>query len=169
MKYFAYGSNMCTNRLKERVPSCESLSVAVLKEHRLRFHKKSKKDGSGKCNAYYTGNRHDEVIGVVFEIDPADKLKLDRAEGLRHGYNKKAVRVSWKKGRLAAFMYEADEWAIDDTLRPYTWYKDVVIKGATEHNLPEAYVKHLEAVPADIDPDSQREQAKRQIINAHGG
>ena len=46
-------------------------------------------------------------------------------------------------------MYEADDWAIDDSLRPYTWYKDFVVDGAKEHDLPEAYIKKLESVLAD--------------------
>jgi gamma-glutamylcyclotransferase (GGCT)/AIG2-like uncharacterized protein YtfP len=168
MKYFAYGSNMFTERLRERTRSCRFLTAAVLREYTLKFHKKST-DGSGKCNAYYTGNKDDEVIGVVFDIDPMDKPGLDEFEGLGSGYHEKTVRLSSTKGQLTAFMYEADECAIDDSLRPYAWYKDLVMEGAKEHNLPQAYKKPFEMVPADIDPDSVREEANRRIINTHGG
>jgi hypothetical protein len=50
-EYFAYGSNMETARLRERMPSAKPLGVAKLSGHELRFHKRSK-DGSGKCNAF---------------------------------------------------------------------------------------------------------------------
>src|SRR5438128_1900656 len=49
MLYFAYGSNMLTQRLKARVPSASPKTVAVLFDHGLRFHKRSQ-DGSGKCD-----------------------------------------------------------------------------------------------------------------------
>ena len=48
--YFAYGSNLHPERLRERVPSAESLGVARLEAHVLRFHKRGR-DGSGKCDA----------------------------------------------------------------------------------------------------------------------
>src|SRR5690348_15499711 len=48
MLYFAYGSNMCTNRLraKDRVPSAEFVQTARLAKHIFRFHKRSDKDCS---------------------------------------------------------------------------------------------------------------------------
>jgi hypothetical protein len=49
--YFAYGSNMSTARLRERMPSCKPLGTATLPGHALRFHKRST-DKSGKCNAF---------------------------------------------------------------------------------------------------------------------
>ena len=147
--YFAYGSNMCTNRLRERAPSCNFVAVGAVPRYILKFHKKSK-DGSGKCNAYYTGNEQDTIIGAIFDIDPADKRKLENAEGLGSGYHEKEVKVYYKQGNIKAFMYEADDWAIDDSLQPYTWYKDFVVQGAKEHNLPEDYIKELEAVPSNI-------------------
>lgn len=65
--YFAYGSNMSSVRLKERAPSSRAVGVAQLPEYVLKFHKRSK-DGSGKCNALFTGVATDVVFGVVFEM-----------------------------------------------------------------------------------------------------
>jgi gamma-glutamylcyclotransferase len=53
MYYFAYGSNMSLSRLRERVPSAEAVGCFSLNGHDLRFHKLSK-DGSGKCDAFFT-------------------------------------------------------------------------------------------------------------------
>src|SRR5207248_632051 len=78
VKYFAYGSNMLTKRLRERVPSARFSAVTPLSKHVLRFHKLSEgKAGSqsGKCNAYFTGNEQDVVYGVVFDIDRNEKVK----------------------------------------------------------------------------------------------
>lgn len=88
MKYFAYGSNMCTNRLKGRVPSCKFYDVGKLKGYILKFHKRSS-DGSGKCNVIPSGNAKDEIIGVVFDIDEDEKGCLNEAEG--QGYRETMV------------------------------------------------------------------------------
>ena len=39
MLYFSYGSNMSLQRMKERVPGAELISIATLFEHQLKFHK----------------------------------------------------------------------------------------------------------------------------------
>ena len=147
---------MCTNRLRHRVPSCRFHAVAKLQGHTLKFHKCSK-DGSGKCNAFRTGSQADYVIGVVFEIDAAEKKDLDRAEGLCHGYRDTCVSVETSQELIEAWMYVAEPTAIDDRLAPYTWYKDFVLDGAREHGLPAAYIAGTEAVEARQDRDPIRE------------
>ena len=99
MHYFAYGSNMSTSRLRERVPSAEALGCFALGGHDLRFHKPSK-DGSGKCDAYLTKNAVNIIYGVLFKIDPKEKPALDKAEGLGYGYNQKEITVTASDGSL---------------------------------------------------------------------
>ena len=55
MLCFAYGSNVCSGRLRERVPSAVPVRVARLLNHSLRFHKRSG-DHSGKCDAWRVTN-----------------------------------------------------------------------------------------------------------------
>jgi hypothetical protein len=119
MLYFAYGSNMSIRRLidPKRVPSARKLCVARLPEHHLKFHKKSS-DGSAKCDAYYTGDKKDFIIGVLFEIAESDKENLDKAEGLGSGYEEKAVLVRTGSGDQKAVMYSATD--IESCLKPYT-------------------------------------------------
>jgi len=119
MKCFAYGSNMCTARLRYRVPHCKAVITATLRQHTLRFHKRSQ-DGSGKCNACCTGSEIDNVIGVVFEIPQSEKPALDEAEGLGHGYHEEDVTVFAADEPIPVKFYLADDDAIDDTLLPYT-------------------------------------------------
>jgi hypothetical protein len=50
----------------------------------------------------------------------------------------------------------------DDSLQPYSWYKNFVLAGAEEHRLPAEYVEsRIGAVHAIRDPDPQRAQARR--------
>jgi len=162
--YFAYGSNMSTARLRSRMPSCKPLGTATLPGHALRFHKRST-DKSGKCNAFASGNGNG-VIGVMFSFDPAERAKLDKAEGVGSGYERAMVTVINKKGRRRKVLtYLATPDYIDDSLKPYGWYKDFVLAGAKEHGLPPKYVaEYIQPVEAIDDPDKAREKKQRAML-----
>jgi len=157
IKYFAYGSNMCSGRLRDRVP-CEFVAIAKLTSHQLRFHKLSKKDHSSKCDAFRTGVATDEVWGVVYDIPASKKPVLDAFEGLGYGYHDSEVLVTLSSGgQLAARTYTAAPKFIRTGLAPYTWYKAYVQAGAIEHGLPLEYVAaSIEPVAAGTDPDKER-------------
>jgi hypothetical protein len=165
--YFAYGSNMSTPRLRYRVPGCRFTFVARLPNYKLCFHKRSN-DGSVKCNAFGTAKPTDAVIGAVYQIPTNEKPALDDAEGLGSGYHEGIVPVlSPKGGEVVVCTYIADASFIDDNLQPYSWYKDFVLAGAEEHQLPPEYVEsRIRAVHAIGDPNPRREQARRAEIKA---
>lgn len=143
IRYFAYGSNMSSARLSapDRVPSCVPVGIATLPGYTLRFHKRSK-DGSGKCNALFTGNSDDKVIGVIFDLPLTQKAALDRAEGLGSGYDEIKVNLTLPDGTSTeAVAYTANPEWIDDNLRPYDWYRNYVLAGAEEHCLPADYIE----------------------------
>jgi gamma-glutamylcyclotransferase len=155
MLYFSYGSNMSTPRLAKRVPSARAIAVATLREHELRFHKVSSRDGSAKCDIVPTSIESVVVHGIVFRIEAAEKAELDRQEGLGNGYEEKRVRVLTRDGEsLEAATYYATRTR--PGLKPYGWYKEHVLRGAREHGLPVAYVRAIESVDAVRDPDSAR-------------
>ena len=144
-RYFAYGSNLSTARLRERAPSARPLGVGRLPRHALRWHKRGR-DGSGKCDAAFTGCPADEVWGVLFTIDCAEKPRLDAAEGLGIGYVEKVVQVLTTTGRMDARTYQAKPDQVDAALRPFEWYWRHVLHGAREHGLPAAYVAAIERI-----------------------
>lgn len=155
--YFAYGSNMCTARLRKGVPSCNPLGIATLPDHELRFHKRGS-DESAKCNAFARGNSAG-VIGVLYSFDPAERAKLDEAEGVGGGYEHAMVTVINEKGRRRKVLtYLATADYIDDSLKPYGWYKDAILAGGTEHGLPEEYVaEFIQSVETIDDPNATRD------------
>lgn len=155
MLYFAYGSNLSSKRLRQRVPSAVRVAVARLPGHALRFHKESRVDGSAKCDAWESGDPGDQVLGVVYEIQVGHKPGLDRVEGLGEGYEEKQVRVELEAGGgIEAFTYYAT--LIRRDLRPLDWYKRHVLVGARENGLPEAYIREIEAVSSIPDSDKLR-------------
>lgn len=165
--YFAYGSNMHSARLYYRAPNSHVRFVAHLPRHRLYFHKLSA-DGSAKCNALFTGVATDAVVGVIYEIPTNEKLNLNRAEGLGFGYHEESLNVVSPDGEeIQVCTYIADNAAIRNNLKPYSWYKDFVLAGAEEHRLPSEYVdSRIRAVLAILDPDKTRERKRRAEIKA---
>lgn len=160
---FAYGSNMLTRRLQERVPSARWVAVAILAGHELRWHKVGK-DQSGKCDVVQVAAPQAKVIGVVHEILVSEKPTLDAAEGLGHGYDEKRVVLETAGGAMQAQTYFATH--IDPSRVPYSWYKALVVAGARQHGLPETYIATLEATIASADADAARAAKHFAIANA---
>ena len=158
MKYFAYGSNMSLRRLTRRAPSAKRLGLCILKQHSLRFHKVSHRDGSAKCDAFFTGQPQDFIVGSLFVIAERDKAALDEVEGLGKGYQQKIVHVHNAQQQLSeAFTYYATD--IDDKLLPYSWYLNHVIQGAKEIGVPLDYLN----TPCITDANQARDAAERAI------
>jgi len=142
--YFAYGSNLSTERLQARVPSARARCRGRLTRHALRWHKLGR-DGSGKCDIVPT-TTSSVVWGVLFDVSRDEKHALDAVEGLGIGYFEKEVRIVTDDGERRALTYHANPARIDAALRPFDWYKDHVVRGAREHGLPADYIRELERV-----------------------
>ena len=163
--YFAYGSNMLTRRLKapERAPSAEFVDTGYIARRRLTFDKLSR-DDSGKCDAEETGNESDRVYGVIFEISYKEKPDLDRVEGCGKGYELETVDVITKQRTVLAQTYIATRK--QRPLRPYHWYKALVVAGAVEHDLPNSYVEWLRVFESEEDPRANRRAENEAILFA---
>jgi len=165
-KYFAYGSNLLKARLCEHAPSALFRAVGYLPGHTVRYNKRSK-DGSGKCNLVRT-NENDRVYGVVYDFLDQEKPSLDTHEGLGRGYHTEEIRVITEDGETGAYTYVADDNAVDDSLKPYSWYKELVVEGAKRHSLPTKYIEQLLCVNAVKDPDREREERNRGLLGGSG-
>ncbi|MGI9307008.1 MAG: gamma-glutamylcyclotransferase family protein [Gammaproteobacteria bacterium] len=153
MKHFAYGSNMSQKQMQCR---CKASSpqkldgIFSLAKHALAFHKQSKKDDSGKCNACYTGEDGDNVLGVVYEIGEADMHSLDEYEGHPTQYRRKPVCVISESGnKICAEVYFACKDTIKEGLCPTAGYKSTVLSGAEEAGFPAEYIAKIKAVKTD--------------------
>jgi gamma-glutamylcyclotransferase (GGCT)/AIG2-like uncharacterized protein YtfP len=80
--YFAYGSNLCESRMKQRCPSARFRCRALLKHHCLAFTRTSK---TGNGTADVLPSIDSDVWGVVYDIDDSELPQLDRAEGYHPG------------------------------------------------------------------------------------
>ena len=161
--YFAYGSNLHPMRLIERVPSAELVSIAKHPEHKLTFNKKSN-DGSSKCNIYNTGDESDLIHGAIYRLNTEHKSDLDRFEGKGYGYIDAQITVQDNENVYNCFTYIAQQSHITDRLKPYHWYKRLVVLGAQYLNFPDSYISSIEAVESVEDPDINRRKEKESLI-----
>lgn len=152
--YFAYGSNLATHRLLQRIPEARIHQVATLQGHRLCFHKNDAGQ-SGKCDIQATEDHNDIVYGVIYLISPNGKEALDYYEGHGFGYQSKTIEITTLDGdRLEALTYYAID--IDVIQQPYHWYKEHVLRGAREHGFPDDYVAMIEEQESIDDDDEER-------------
>ena len=161
---FCYGSNLSVTRMRARAREARVAGVGRLAGHALRFHKRGR-DGSAKADAFRTDAAEDFLWGVVYELADRDKRSLDRAEGLGVHYLEHEVDVEVEAGRLMrAWVYCASPDRIDVSLRPYSWYRHLVLDGARHHRLPAAYLEALGAVETVEDPDPERHARELAVL-----
>jgi gamma-glutamylcyclotransferase (GGCT)/AIG2-like uncharacterized protein YtfP len=138
--YFAYGSNLLSERMRSRVASARHVCGAWVDGKRLTFGKRGR-DGSGK--ATLVAEIGARVWGALYAIDPAHWEQLD---GFEPGYERVALDVTTeRRERVTAATYIAPETASDPVA--FSWYKRLLIDGAREHGLPEPYIDSLRRLP----------------------
>lgn len=135
---------MKTDRLLSRVPSAKVVGRGKIFDRKLVFNKKSR-DGSGKANLEDSSG--DVVWGVLYEISSSELRLLDKIEG---GYHRLTMHVQKDDETLIeAEVYASNELAFEAI--PFDWYKELLICGAQEHQLPREYVKFLKGFPSKRD------------------
>lgn len=162
MLYFCYGSNLLLQRLQCRSPEARIHTVAVLEDYSLVFHKRGV-DGSGKCHIERATDRPSRVHGVLAEIPRRSRAVLHRAE---QGYDLCQIEVTTPAGKAEAHAFMArPEW-LDSALRPFCWYKQYVLHGALQHELPAEYVAGIRNVLSVADADVSRAAVNRQVLES---
>ncbi|MBI4694853.1 MAG: gamma-glutamylcyclotransferase [Gammaproteobacteria bacterium] len=160
LRYLAYGSNLHPGRLGARIAIEGFLGTTALPGWRLTFDKRGA-DGSAKCDLKHTGMAGDCAWGAVYALDPAAKATLDAIEGLGKGYGERELIVP-ELGAVA--LYVASGSALDPTLVPFDWYREIVVAGARHHGFPASYVASIAAVAACRDPDAERAAKHRELL-----
>ena len=145
VRFFAVGSNMDEELLRNWIPSAERLSIASLSGFTLRWHKRSSE--GGKLAPLRTGQPDDVVWGVVYEVDGLAWRQID--EGQRDaGYREEHVAVVAPDGaEHDASVYVACAEMIDDSITPMRSYRDPIVKAARANGLPAEYVDELARTP----------------------
>jgi len=148
MKYFAYGSNMDSNRMKERGINFAKREHAIIKGWKLEFNKVSfKNPKEGYANIVMKENS--VVEGVLYEIPDSDLKTLDRYEGYPTHYGRIKIIVIMDNGeKVEAVTYVAKPDKVKDGLKPSREYLSHLLKGCDL--LSEEYcnkLRRLERLP----------------------
>ncbi|XP_046585205.1 LOW QUALITY PROTEIN: gamma-glutamylcyclotransferase-like [Haliotis rubra] len=165
--YFAYGSNLLAKRLLLKNPTAQFLHTARLDDYRLTFDSPRATHTMPWAGAPATIRRCPGscVWGVIWQLDMADSDNLD---SMNHNgcdlpseldmadsdnldmqevfYQRRTVTVTTPDGTTyTCRTYELDgEFDISHTPSPQ--YKDVIVRGAKQSGLPQAYISQLEAI-----------------------
>lgn len=118
-RYFAYGSNLWMPRMRERCPSARVVGPSLLHGWTAVCDKPST-DGSAKLNI--RPDADGAVAGVVYQIDDAERPRLDAAEPRYRAIETPAG---------LAYAYDGPP----TLARPHDWYVDLVVAGARSHGL----------------------------------
>ena len=154
MLYFAYGSNLDPDQMRERCPGSHVVGLAELPDHRLTFPLYSERWGGGAAGV---ARAHGSTVwGALYELSETDLAALDRFEGWKGAgdhhnlYDRELVTVA---------LTRADDGSVPRRVRAYTYfartlnptppsrrYLDAVLKGARHHRLPSEYIDGLATI-----------------------
>lgn len=136
IRYFAYGSNLMTERMRERGAEFAAARPGVLRDHQLRFDKLGR-DGTARANVgRVVGGR---VHGVVYDLrrEGLEALKLFEV-----GYDVAEVLVECPRPDGGVEVLPARTFVARPDRRtdapPARGYVDLILRGIEQHGLPDA-------------------------------
>lgn len=144
--YFAYGSNLWMDQMRERTGVSytgeRAPRIAHLADHRLVFQHLAEGEPAF-ANILSSGAG---VVGVVYRCSHTDLERLDRYEG---GYDRQAITVTDARGEvLPATAYVVGNSQAIRFGKPSTEYLEKIITGARQHGLPKQYIASITTIAA---------------------
>jgi len=163
--YFAYGSNMNPQRMRERGVTFCSREPARLPGQRLAFNKRGLTLPRGAGYANVVPDRHGVVEGALYRMDRSQLAALDECEGWPRHYRREEMEVERADGsRVTAIVYVAQPGWTRPGLRPTREYLDHLLAGRDV--LSPAYQRWLAAVPVIQPSRPSARQARRGMRRA---
>ena len=127
--YFAYGSNMWVEQMRERCPDHRLLGGAILLGYRWII--------SSRGYATILEAPNAAVEGMLFEVSDTDLSKLDKKEG--RSYYRKKVNISWEGKETPAYTYID---SVTDEGNPIDEYAERINSGIRDATLSEPYIEN---------------------------
>jgi gamma-glutamylcyclotransferase (GGCT)/AIG2-like uncharacterized protein YtfP len=140
VRYFAYGSNLDAEQMARRCPSASALFRAFLPHHRLDFTYFSTRWSGGAADV--VPHFGEQVWGIVYALDAAELVRLDRFEG---GYQRVFLSVrdeEAREHRVVSYQIQ-----IKRSFPPTSSYLEKLLVWGEHWSLPEAYLTRLRRVP----------------------
>jgi len=130
MNYFAYGSNMNEQRMREREIAFSNRCAAHLSGYHLKFNKVAQSnDRKGYANIVV--NDSGLVEGALYDVDMTTLPKLDKCEGYPNHYLKVPIKLALPPNNkeVCAITYIAHPNKIRDGLKPSRDYLEHLLAG----------------------------------------
>ena len=151
--YFAYGSNMNPERVRQRSMKFNHHKAGSLHNYRLAFNKRSAKfPGSASANVML----HEGAIteGVVYQLQHPEQIEMmDPYEGYPVRYSRLSIPIVCHQEIVEAWVYIANDDHITEGLKPNRWYLEHLLAGKQYLSTP--YLERLQSV--ECLPDSHVE------------
>jgi gamma-glutamylcyclotransferase len=137
--YFAYGSNLDVEQMRERCPTARPLKRVRLPDHRLGFTHLSRRWGGGAADIL--PHPGESVWGAIYLLGPSDLERLDRFEG---GYERLEVEVEDGEATpQVATSYTVRE---KGSFQPTEEYLEKLLRWGAYWGLPDTYLTRLRTV-----------------------
>lgn len=137
MYYFAYGSNMNLEQMKQRCPDARFLKRSYLKGYKFVYDGHSLTRNGAVANVVKFNKG--VVWGALFEADNICIENLDRYEGYPTNYQKKSIEVKDDQDNKYQALIYLRKPQSEGT--PSDEYRKIVLKGASDCELPKDYVE----------------------------
>lgn len=153
--YFGYGSNMDARTfVGRRGMRPREVLTGRLDDWSLAFDLPVGLGERGVANLRPLRGAH--VWGVLYRISAEEAARLDRSEGVHRGAYTRAEVVVRTPDQTAAFTYRSRR--SDPRRKPSRRYMGLLLAGARDHGLPEAYVASLRALELAVDERDAAQQ-----------
>ena len=136
--YLAFGSNLDTTRLEERIGSWKDAIPGRLPGFRLNYNKRpGEDDGHAFANAV-AGIEGKDIPCVAYQVERFSLMKLDSHENVPTSYIRTVLPMITKQATtLLGHIYLANPDMIVPDRKPAEQYRDYLIKGYQIHGLGE--------------------------------
>ncbi len=143
--YFAYGSNMSEEQIRERLGREVAGEKGVLKGFELVFNKQSKKKPEISF-ANIINKDGSEVQGAIYKLSEVELSKIDRNEGYPDHYNRIVLNVKREYGaaEIPCVVYIANCFKTKPGLKPKKEYLERLLAG--KKFMTEDYYEKLKKV-----------------------
>lgn len=173
--YFAYGSNMDQDQMKDRCPNSNEVGTGLIPNYRIDFSRKSIRRNCGVADILES--KGDNTWGVIYDVSDEDFMSLDQFEGYPKYYTKKLIKCyqfvdpnpfgsipdnmsiqeyyeelyvnPFNFKEIETFVYEVIEKS-SSTIQPSIEYLHLLQGAAEEHFFPMEYQEILNAFGAEL-------------------
>ena len=151
--YFGYGSNLLQERIKLSNKSAEFVGTGVVTDYKLGFYRYS--DRWKGATATIDNIKGEQVIGCVWTMLESDLENIDAQEGVPQNVYRPIyldIKMLNPSSINDSQTLNCRSYQIVDTSspgEPSDAYKNVIISGAEQNNLPSDYIQKLKNIKSN--------------------